>query len=89
MFFVIAPILFKFCSDIVAEVRRKAAKNVHNLLYPFEPESQERTVMQEQIRAFSMSKRFNQRQTFCWMCYKLFYLQDFEEQFLDRLIEIC
>lgn len=23
------------------------------------------------------------------MCYKLFYLEDFEEQFLERLLEMC
>jgi len=58
---VIAPILFKFCSDPVAEVRKKAAKKVYHLIYPFKLDSQERNVIQEQIRAFSQSTRFNQR----------------------------
>lgn len=47
VFFVIAPILFKFCSDPVAEVRKKAAKKVYHLIYPFKIDSQERNVIQE------------------------------------------
>ncbi|CAK70915.1 unnamed protein product (macronuclear) [Paramecium tetraurelia] len=89
IFFHIAPILFKFCSDTVAKVRRKASKNVVHLVETFEEEGEQRTVILEQIRAFSHSKRFNQRQSYCWMCYKLFYRPDFEDLFFERLFELC
>ncbi|CAK62174.1 unnamed protein product (macronuclear) [Paramecium tetraurelia] len=89
IFFQIAPILFKFCSDTVAKVRRKASKNVVHLVETFEEEGEQRTVILEQIRAFSHSKKFNQRQSYCWMCYKLFYRPDFEDLFFERLFELC
>jgi serine/threonine-protein phosphatase 4 regulatory subunit 1 len=63
VFYVIAPILFKMCSDPVASVRRMAAKNVKHLLVPFQEGSQERNSLEDHIRAFSISKRFNQRQS--------------------------
>lgn len=59
VFYVIAPILFKMCSDPVASVRKKAAKNVKHLLAPFPDATQERNSLEDHIRAFSISKRFN------------------------------
>ncbi|KAM3130189.1 hypothetical protein pb186bvf_017689 [Paramecium bursaria] len=88
VFFQIAPILFKLCSDNVSLVRKKAAKNVYHLVERFDNASEELQVIQDQIRAFSLSKRFSQRQTYCWMCYKMFTL-DFELQYFDRFLSLC
>lgn len=49
------------CSDPVAEVRKIAAKNVKHLLIPFLEGSEERNSLEDHIKAFSISKRFNQR----------------------------
>lgn len=89
VFYFVAPMLFKMCSDQVAAVRIKAARNVNHLLEVFAVGSAERACIEDHICAFSQGKRFNQRQSFIWMCYKLLDEPNFERKYLPDLMDLC
>ncbi|KAL4508405.1 hypothetical protein ABPG72_003709 [Tetrahymena utriculariae] len=85
----IMPISFKLCNDTVAIVREEAAKKVHSILLQLLSEKAETSeiffeCVVNNIKAFSISNRFNQRQTFVLMCNQLMmYDKIFKEYFMD------
>eukprot|EP00828_Plagiopyla_frontata_P045948 TRINITY_DN8005_c0_g1_i2.p1 TRINITY_DN8005_c0_g1~~TRINITY_DN8005_c0_g1_i2.p1 ORF type:complete len:529 (-),score=125.88 TRINITY_DN8005_c0_g1_i2:75-1661(-) len=91
IFKIIVPISFKLCNDIVYVVRKHAAKQISSFLTVFngEDESIYKEGVINNIKAFAISPRFNQRQAFVTMCEKLmFSKQLFLDQFYDTLKEL-
>lgn len=99
VFRIISPISFKLCNDIVYEVRVTAAKKIYSLLKKFEisDEIYVNCVI-ENIKGFSASVRFTQRQTFLIMCQNLMkdselFMKEFAETFYslakdDKIVNV-
>ena len=68
IFKIISPISFKLCNDTVYIVRKKAAKNIHKILLTFSDNNEMSALYKEcvieNIKGFSNSTRYNQRQTY-------------------------
>ncbi|KAM3146855.1 hypothetical protein pb186bvf_001009 [Paramecium bursaria] len=92
IFQIIVPITLKLCNDIVSVVRKKASKQIHFVLNSFlKNDEYSKTYYQcfvENIKAFAISNRYNQRQAFAYMCQNLMLSPSFEELFLQNLIDL-
>lgn len=66
VFRIISPISFKLCNDPVSIVREKASKKIPAVLIKLIKENEElyKTCVIENIKGFSLSSRFNQRQAY-------------------------
>ena len=68
VFRIISPISFKLCNDPVSLVREKAAKKIYAVFLAIKGKNKEEDIYQkciiENIKGFSVSNRFNQRQAF-------------------------
>ncbi|CAD8054054.1 unnamed protein product [Paramecium primaurelia] len=92
IFQIIVPITLKLCNDIVAVVRKQAAKEMHSILLSLNTEDETSQIyyqcLIENIKAYGISHRFNQRQAFAYMCSKLITLKEFESTFLEQFVSL-
>ncbi|CAD8051234.1 unnamed protein product [Paramecium sonneborni] len=92
IFQIIVPITLKLCNDIVATVRKQAAKEMHSILQSLNTQDETSQIyyqcLIENIKAYGISHRFNQRQAFAYMCSKLITLKEFETTFLEQFVSL-
>lgn len=88
----IAPISFKLCNDPVAYVRDEAAVKIHALLTALYKSSDpiHRELVVENIKGFSQSNRYFNRQAFLLMMEKIMKEKEiFEKHFLENVIPLA
>ena len=83
IFSYIMPITMKLCNDIVSSVRQTAAQKAYVLVLSLQSHEIYFDCVVQSIIGFSLSSRFNQRQTFVQMCQTLMQSEDlFKKHFL-------
>lgn len=71
-FEIIAPISFKLCNDPVSFVREEAARKIYSILKALSDANEAyRDSIIENVKGFSQSNRFTNRQSFIAMCEKI------------------
>ncbi|EGR27934.1 protein phosphatase 4 regulatory subunit 1, putative [Ichthyophthirius multifiliis] len=97
----IMPISFKLCNDTVSLVREEAAKKMHSILISLQKDQQTQEIylicIVNNIKAFQMSSRFNQRQTFILICnqlmmhpeiFNMYFMHIFQEMVNDKVVNV-